>query len=156
VRLRIFLMLLLWDLLTWKICCSSIGAGDIATKVKSLFDSESSALEDEKAPLLRTRKLRSWGRESSALEDEKAPLLRTRKLRSWGREAPLLRTRFQHCKMTLRSKPDNYPLILESMQCSGNYRWRRSIPFLDVQLICANLLFAHENHQAQVQINNDW
>jgi len=40
-------MLLLWDLLTRQNCCSSIGAGDIATKVKSLFNLESSALEDD-------------------------------------------------------------------------------------------------------------
>ena len=46
IRLRIFLMLLMWDLLTRQNCCSSIGAGDIATKVKPLFDLESSALED--------------------------------------------------------------------------------------------------------------
>jgi len=45
------------------------------------------------------------------------------------------------CKMTLRSKPDKYSHILESIQCSGNYWWRRSIPTSeDVQLICASLL----------------
>jgi len=40
VRLRIFLILLWWDLLTRQKCYSLIGVGDIATKVKSLFDLE--------------------------------------------------------------------------------------------------------------------
>ena len=31
-------------------------------------------------------------------------------------------------KMTLRSKPDQHAINLRSMQCSGNYLWRRSIP----------------------------
>jgi len=85
----------LWDLLTRQNCCSSIGVGDIATKLSPFS---------------------TW-------------------------KAPLARTRFWHCKMTLRSKPDKYPLILESIQCSGNYWWRRSIPVSeDVQHICANLL----------------
>ena len=95
VRLRSFLMLLWWDLLSRQNWNSSFGGGDIAAKVKSLFDLESSAL----------------------------------------------RTRFRFCKMALWSKPNQYPLILESIQCSGNYWWRRRIPISeDVQLICANLL----------------
>jgi len=40
VRLRIFLILLWWDLLMRQKCYSLIGVGDIATKVKSLFDLE--------------------------------------------------------------------------------------------------------------------
>jgi len=40
-------MLLMWDLLTRQNCCSSIGVGGIATKVKPLFDLESSARDDE-------------------------------------------------------------------------------------------------------------
>jgi len=53
-------------------------------------------------------------------------------------------------KRTLRSKPDQHPINLRSMQCSGNCLWRRSIPiskdvpwtwqlFLD-QLVCASLV----------------
>jgi len=37
-------MILWWDLLTRQNCYSSFGGGDIAAKVKSLFDLESSAL----------------------------------------------------------------------------------------------------------------
>ena len=55
---------------------ASIDVGDIATKVRSFFVLESSALEDEI---------------------------------------------LTYCKMTFRSKPDQHPLNLESMQCSRNY-----------------------------------
>ena len=54
---------------------------------------------------------------------------------------PFLRPRFWHYKVTLWSKPNQYSLILEIIQCSGNYWCPRSIPISeDVHLICANLL----------------
>jgi len=40
-------MLLWWDLLTRQHCYSSIVVGEIAAKVKSLYDLESSVLEDQ-------------------------------------------------------------------------------------------------------------
>ena len=62
-------------------------------------------------------------------------------------KAPLLRMRFWHCKMALRWKPDQHPVNLKSMWCSGNYKWRISVPISEVvpfldQLICAKSAFS--------------
>jgi len=133
---RIFLMLL-WALLKRQNCRSPIDVGDIATKVKSLFDLENSSLGDmgmtmgergEQFPSSRItvggaglfQQCHNYFQYSKLLPKKTQVRTRSAKLDSCpGRHLTQLRLclamSFWHCKMTLRSKLDQHLLSLVSM-----------------------------------------